>query len=119
VDTPNVVPGPLEINTNPRDGKPEFNASLFSVPDLGQVGNASRRLFYGPGISNFDMALLKYVTLTEAKSLQFRLEAFNVFNHAQFYGPTSVNGNISSSNFGQVVGAAPPRILQLGVKLLF
>jgi hypothetical protein len=119
VDTPNVAPGPLEINTNPRDGKPEFNTSLFSVPGLGQVGDASRRMFYGPGISNFDMALLKNVTLTEAKSLQFRLEAFNVFNHAQFYGPTAVNGNISSSNFGEVVSAAPPRILQLGVKLLF
>jgi hypothetical protein len=47
------------------------------------------------------------------KSLEFRLEAFNVFNHAQFYGPSVVNGNISSANSGQVVSAAPPRLVQL------
>jgi hypothetical protein len=75
--------------------------------------------FYGPGISNFDVALLKIVQLTESKSFQIRLEAFNVFNHAQFYGPSSVNGNIGSPNFGQVVSAAAPRILQLGAKFYF
>ena len=52
------------------------------------------------------MALLKSVPLTESKSLQFRFEGFNVFNHAQFYGPASVNGNINSSSFGEVVSAA-------------
>ncbi len=46
------------------------------------------------------MALLKNVPLTESKSLQFRFEGFNVFNHAQFFGPASVNGNINSSSFG-------------------
>ena len=39
------------------------------------------------------MALLKNLRLTESKSLQFRLEGFNVFNHAQFFGPQSVDGN--------------------------
>ena len=44
------------------------------------------------------MALLKNLRLTESKSLQFRLEAFNVFNHAQFFGPQAVDGNISSAH---------------------
>ena len=35
----------------------------------------------------------------------FRVEAFNVFNHAQFNGPSSVDGNIGSSTFGNVVSA--------------
>jgi len=65
------------------------------------------------------MALLKTIGLTELKSLELRIEAFNVFNHAQFFGPQSVNGNISSSTFGQVVSAASPRLLQLGAKFLF
>ncbi len=119
LDEPNFTPGPLRIETNPRNGGLEFNAALFSLPALGELGDSPRRFFYGPGISNFDVALLKVVQLTESKSFQIRLEAFNVFNHAQFYGPTSVNGNIGSPNFGQVVSAAPPRILQLGAKFYF
>jgi hypothetical protein len=51
-------------------------------------------MFYGPGIENFDMTLEKDLRLSEARSLQFRLEAFNAFNHAQFYGPASVDGQI-------------------------
>jgi len=119
VDTPNFTSGNLEINNDPRNGNPAFNTSLFTLPPLGQVGTARRRFFYGPGISNFDMALEKDVRLPESRSLEFRLEAFNVFNHAQFYGPAAVNGNISSANFGQVVTAAPPRLVQLAAKCFF
>jgi hypothetical protein len=53
------------------------------------------------------------------KLLQFRLEAFNVFNHAQFFGAAAVNGNISSAGFGQIVNSMPPRQVQLGVKFIF
>ena len=49
-------------------------------------------MFHGPGIENFDMQMTKNVRLTESASVDIRIEAFNVFNHAQFYGPTSVNG---------------------------
>jgi hypothetical protein len=119
VDEPDVAPGSLHLNHNPRNGQAYFNAALFSENVLGTPGNASRRYFYGPGMENFDMALLKNLRLTEAKSLQFRLEAFNVFNHAQFFGPQAVDGNISSSTFGQVVSAAAPRLIQLGAKFLF
>jgi hypothetical protein len=126
VDEPQYTPGPLELNPNPRNGQPYFNTSLFgctsagcSPQPLGQPGNAKRRFFYGPGMDNYDMALLKTVRLTEQKSLQFRFEGFNVFNHAQFYGPASVNGNINSSSFGDVVSAATPRLMQAAIKLLF
>ena len=51
--------------------------------------------------------------------LLFRVEAFNVFNHAQFNGPTAVDGDIGSSTFGNVVSAAPPRILQGALKFSF
>jgi Carboxypeptidase regulatory-like domain/TonB dependent receptor-like, beta-barrel len=119
VDTPNFTPGNLEINTDPRSGKPVFNTLLFSLPPLGQMGSAARRFFYGPGIENLDLALLKEVRLTESKSVQIRLEAFNALNHAQFYGPAAVNGNISSPAFGQIVSAAAPRLIQLAVKFAF
>jgi len=119
VDQPDVAPGSLNLNHNPRNGQAYFNAALFSNNALGTPGDASRRYFHGPGMENFDMAILKNLRLTESKSLQFRIEAFNVFNHAQFFGPQAVDGNISSSTFGQVVSAAPPRLVQVGAKFTF
>jgi len=86
---------------------------------LGTPGTARRRFFYGPGMDNYNIALLKNLRLTEAKSLQFRVEAFNAFNHAQFFGPQAVDGNIDSSTFGDVVSAAPPRLIQFGAKFFF
>jgi hypothetical protein len=119
VDTPDYTPGNLDVQTNPRGGKPAFDTALFSLPDLGHVGTAARRFFYGPGIVNFDAALHKNVRLSESRSLELRLEAFNVFNHAQFYGAAAVNGNITSASFGQVVNAAAPRQMQLAAKFSF
>ncbi len=119
VDEPDVATGSLNLNHNPRNGQAYFNAALFSNNALGTPGNASRRYFHGPGMENFDMALLKNLRLTESKFLQFRLEAFNIFNHAQFFGPQSVDGNISSGTFGQVVSATAPRLVQVGAKFTF
>ncbi len=119
IDEPDYAGGALDLNHNPRNGPPYFNTSQFSENTLGTTGTAKRRFFYGPGLDNYDMALLKNVRLTESKSLQFRLEGFNVFNHAQFFGPQSVDGNIGSSTFGQVVSANPPRLVQLGAKFFF
>lgn len=119
VDEPDYAGGPLHLNRNPRNGLPYFDTSQFSENVLGTPGTAKRRFFYGPGMNNYDMALLKSVRLSEAKSLQFRLEGFNVFNHAQFFGPQAVDGNIDSSTFGDVLSAASPRLVQLGFKFLF
>jgi hypothetical protein len=119
VDEPDYTGGPLGLNHNPRNGRPYFNALAFSENALGTPGTARRRFFYGPGMDNYDMALLKNVRLTESKSLQLRLEGFNVFNHTQFFGPQAVDGNIDSSTFGQAVSATSPRLVQLGAKFLF
>jgi hypothetical protein len=122
VDTPYYLPGKLEVNTDPRNGKPAFNTALFPsdvTPYLGQLGNAPRRFFYGPGLSNFDMALQKELAITEGKTVQFRVETFNAFNHAQFFGAAAVNGNISSAGFGQFVNAASPRLVQMAARFTF
>ncbi len=119
VDELAYTSGPLDLNHNPRNGQPYFNTSLFSLPALGTIGNSGRRLFSGPGIENFDLTLRKDTRLTESKSLELRLETFNLFNHAQFYGPSSVNGNINSPTFGNVVSAAAPRLVQLAAKISF
>ena len=118
-DLPDMVRGALDLNHNPRNGLAYFNTSLFSLQPLGTPGTGPRRLFYGPGLENFDIALSKAVRLGESRSLQLRLETFNTFNHTQFFGPSAVNGEITSSAFGQVVSADAPRLVQLGVKLMF
>jgi hypothetical protein len=86
---------------------------------LGTPGTSKRRFFYGPGAENYDMAVAKKLSPTDSKSLVFRAEAFNVFNHTQFNGPTSVDGNIGSSIFGNAISAAPPRVLQGALKFSF
>ena len=123
VDTPDYTPGDLMVNTNPRNGRAAFNTSLISIPqtveEYGHMGTARRRFFYGPGLDNFDISVQKRTPLTESKSLELRIESFNVFNHAQFFGPEAVNGNPDSTNFGRIVKANAPRQVQVAAKLYF
>jgi hypothetical protein len=115
VDTPNFTPGSLNIS-DPRSGQPYFNTSLFSPEALGTLGTARRRFFSGPGLNNWDIALLKDTLIKEGVNLEFRTELFNAFNHAQFLLP---DGNVNSDTFGRVQAANAPRIMQLSLKLLF
>lgn len=116
VDEPNFTPGKILNNTNPRTGLTYFNTSLFSQEPLGQLGNSNRRFFHGPGLNNFDLVLEKSVRVTESKQFQFRVEAFNLMNHAQFNGP---DGNFNSGAFGLITSANAPRILQMALKFNF
>ncbi len=119
LDLPDYNGAPLNLNGNPRNGLPYFNTAAFSINALGTPGNASRRSFSGPGGFNSNIALLRSFRFSEARSLQFRLETFNTFNHTQFFGPAAVNGDISSPLFGHVVNTAPPRLMQLALKFMF
>jgi len=119
VDTPNIGQGNLLVNRNPRNGRAAFNTALITIPEEGGMGTARRRFFYGPGSENFDASLEKKLSIGESRSLQLRLESFNVFNHAQFFGPNAVNGNPDSINFGQIINANAPRQLQLAAKFTF
>jgi Carboxypeptidase regulatory-like domain/TonB dependent receptor len=120
IDLPDYNGEPLLLNHDPRDNTHNyFDTADFSMNVLGTPGNAKRRFFYGPGSNNFDMALAKNLPLTESKIFLFRLEAFNLFNHAQFFGPASVDGDIGSSTFGKVISAAPGRVLQAALKFSF
>jgi hypothetical protein len=111
----------LFANRNPRNpaGQPYFNPNYFTFEPVGQVGNVMRRYFSGPGINNFDMALLKDTKLTESTQVQFRAETFNIFNHAQFMNPSGNINNTGQGGFGFVTQARDPRIMQLALKFLF
>ncbi len=115
IDRPNFTQGPL-AKADPRKGLPYFNTALFSPEDLGQIGTANRRFFAAPGLNNWDAALLKDTAIKEGMNLEFRAEAFNTFNHAQFGQP---DGNVNDNTFGIINTANSPRIMQLSLKFLF
>jgi hypothetical protein len=102
-----------------------FNPSSFQGSALGQEGNANRRFFHGPGVNNWDFAVLKNTQFHERFVLQFRAEMFNIWNHAQFIAPSGLSNfnpttHVSTTgSFGTVSFAAPPRIAQLSLKLNF
>ena len=121
IDLPNYNPslGALNVNHDPRGNPLAFNTALFTPNPLGTFGTSSRRFFYGPGIDNYDVAVRKVTRVTESSSLEFRLELFNAFNHAQFDGANSVDGNINDSTFGQILKSQPGRVGQVAVKFVF
>jgi hypothetical protein len=63
----------------------------------------------------------RLLPIRESKSLLLQIETFNTFNHAQFYGSASVDGNIGDlgTTFGHVVSAAPGRVMQVTAKFSF
>jgi Carboxypeptidase regulatory-like domain/TonB-dependent Receptor Plug Domain/TonB dependent receptor len=115
-DLPNFAGGPIYTHNNPRTNPQWFNTSNFSFETLGTFGTSPRRFFSGPGLNNWDLAIIKDTNITESKSLQLRFETFNTWNHAQFLGP---DGSINSGQFGVISGARDPRRLQLGAKFIF
>ncbi len=70
-------------------------------------------------MENFDATLSRSFSVHEGHVIEFRVEAFNVFNHAQFFGATAVEGNVSSGSFGHAVSAMPPRLMQLALRYSF
>jgi outer membrane receptor protein involved in Fe transport len=94
---------------------PDGTINPAGVP-LFTFGTTPRNALRGPGVNNFDLSLIKNTTISEQKTLQFRAEFFNAFNHGQFYNPDNYG---DSDQFGQISTARPMRIIQFGLKLLF
>jgi hypothetical protein len=119
------------------------NPAAFIAPRGLTFGDAGRNILRNPRQTNFDMALFKHFAIKERLSFEFRAEAFNVFNHTQWGyiggGGGSAANNSAISSFTNSVGcnnsqadftcsglgflspngAHNPRILQLGLKLIF
>ena len=110
---PNVSGDP---NSGPKSPNEWFNPSVFTLPALYTFGNAPRNAVIGPGLEEFDLSLQKDVAIRESVKLQFRGEAYNVFNHPNFNIPNRI---AFTSNFGQISSAQDSRQLQLAVKVIF
>jgi hypothetical protein len=83
-------------------------------------GNLGRNVLRGPGINNWDISIMKDFKFTESKSLEFRSEFFNAFNHVQFYSPTLQDGSIGGDGlFGQTTSDRGSRVIQFALKMYF
>ena len=71
-----------------------FDPNAFLLPTTGTFGDVARGRFTGPGYWNLDMSLFKRIPVREKLSLQFRAEAFNILNHANFVNPSTTGGGI-------------------------
>jgi hypothetical protein len=98
-------------------------ASAFITTPFDVLPNVAKNKFYGPDLVNIDFATFKNTSITERVKLQFRVEAYNLFNHAQFSQPDNF---LSDSTFGQSLstitrpdGTTSARQLQVALKLLF
>ncbi|MGD0964381.1 MAG: carboxypeptidase-like regulatory domain-containing protein [Candidatus Acidiferrales bacterium] len=117
-DVPNVV-GPIQY-MNPRTSANNawVSPSAFQHPAFGVEGNAGRDILRGPGLDNFDFAVMKETKVTESTRIEMRLEFFNLFNHTQF-DPNGITTDINSPAFGEETAAHDPRIIQLAGKFYF
>jgi hypothetical protein len=118
-DRPNT---PAFGNTLPRSGRSDFlngvfQVSDFPVPTFGTNGNLARNTYRGPDYITVDGSLFKNIKLTETFKLQFRAEAFNIFNRVNLFLPNAVLN--APLNFGRSTAAFDPRQLQFALKLLF
>jgi len=117
----------ISILNPKKNGNLYFNPLAFAqIPDVpGNGYGLPRNFFRGPGRTNLDLAMAKTTVITERVNAEFRVEAFNVFNHAEFANPDT---NILSSTFGQITNTEfgtgstavhTERILQLALRLTF
>jgi len=130
---PNLVPGQPIINSN-WESAPDFigylNGNAFVDPPEGTFGTLGRNAIFGPDYWNIDWALTKSTPLTDRINLQLRAEFFNIFNHPNFalpnffVSPESPKQGLITQTPDQAqtnpgLGGGGPRVIQLGVKILF
>jgi hypothetical protein len=114
---PNVISDP---NAGPHTPNQWVLASAFQAltpqANPGEFGNEGRNAVRGPGFASVDLSVFKKFALSEFTHAEFRVESFNALNHPNFALPEN---DLNSPDFGQILQAAPPRLLQLALKILF
>ena len=135
VGKPYVAPGGNNV------GPLLLNPGAFTAPRGLTFGNSGRNYLHNPSRTNFNMSLFKHFKpFQERLDIEFRAEAYNVFNHTQFritdpanpgntgnnvincYGTQTelysagASGCLAGNSFLHPVDAHDPRILQFGLK---
>jgi hypothetical protein len=105
---------PLQVHTAAN----WFNECAFALVPTGEArpGDSQNGAVRGPGLQRWDISLFKRTKINERFNLQFRAEAFNVFNHTN---PDVISTALDLGQYGQVTSWRDPRIMQLGLKLYY
>jgi hypothetical protein len=118
----NVVPGQPITVSNPT-AQEWFNTAAFCTPGLNCVnttgssfGDAGRNIIEGPGSVTFNMTLNRTITIKEARTLDLRISANNVFNHVNYAG---INTTVNSLTFGEVISAGSMRRVTMQARFRF
>ena len=112
---PDMIANPV-LPRSKRSVREWFNTAAFVAPPPGRFGNSPRLSFHNPGTNNVDLMIGKSFSVRDNINAVFRAEFFNVFNHTNF---SDVDNSLTSPGFGTITSAAEPRIIQLGLKLIF
>jgi outer membrane receptor protein involved in Fe transport len=124
IERPDWAPGFTPESAVTGDPNRYFNPEAFRIAPPGQYGNVGRNVLTGPGLFTVDLSLLKTAKLGERATAQFRAEAFNLFNRANFALPDVMTvytrGGVVPPNVGQITRTSTTsRQLQFGFKLIF
>jgi hypothetical protein len=113
----NYVGGDVALSSDVRGPNNWFNKAAFATPATDQLGNAGVGTIQGPGLYLWDISVRKEFHMGERPRLQFRADAYNLMNHANFRSlQTTVT---TTSNYGTVTGSGPARNLQGGIRFDF
>jgi len=93
-----------------------FDTSAFAEPAPYSFGNSGRNILTGPGYQAWDVSVIKQTRFSDGDLLEFRLEFFNAFNHANFDRP---NSSFGTDLFGKIFGAARAREIEIALKYSF
>ncbi len=104
-----------------------FNPAAFAVADVGTFGDVPKGFLRGPSFHSWNMGLFKNFRYGTGSNVQFRIEAFNIFNQVNFDIPGTTPGDnriaVNSANFGRITRTVPvtgdPRLIQFGLKFVF
>lgn len=101
VDRPNLVPGRSLGSITTHNPNQWFDPAAFTLPAAGTLGNEPRNALIGPRLVTDDFALIKNTRFGEKLNVEFRAEAFNIFNHPNFAPPGlfGAGGGIGSGIF--------------------
>ena len=115
-DRPNQIANP---NLSGKSVLHWFNTAAFVGQTVGTIGNERRDQISGPGLERVDLSLFKNFPIYERLNMEFRTEAFNVMNTAQFAFPNASFGNAAFGTIAATNNAYNPRILQFAVRFKF
>lgn len=130
IDRPNLIAGRNSGNTILGNPIHYFDVTAFALQDAGLLGNAGRTILRGPGLENLDFSVVKEMgipRLRDSGKLEFRAEAFNILNRANFGMPnrtvfsgTGATAAVPLATAGQITNTSTPsRQVQFALRLFF